>query len=68
MLPSIAGTWVETAPCKSADTEMKITGVRKLQSKLLQHEHRLATAFLAQNLFNLKDGDFLLSFKGLDCG
>ena len=67
MLPSVACTWVDMALCKSADTKMKTAGVQKLQSKLLQHEHRLAAAFLAQNLFNLKDGGFLLSFKCLDC-
>lgn len=66
MLLSIACTWVEMAPCKSADAKMKTTGVQMLQSKLLQHKRHLATAFRAQNLFSLKDGDFLLSFKCSD--
>lgn len=54
--------------CKSADAKMKTAGVQKLQSRVLRREHRLATACLAPNLFNLKDGDFLLSFKRFDCG
>lgn len=66
MLPSIAYTRVETAPCESADAKMKTTGGREPQSQVLQHGPRRATALLAPNLFNLKDGDFLLSFKGSD--
>lgn len=68
ILPWTACPWVEMALCKSADTKMKTTGVQKLQSKLLQHAHLLATVFLGQNHFNLKNDDFLLSFKCLECG